>query len=300
MNSHTDVTVGKELVYALNSEGKHVYIDDVENGLNCNCTCPACGGQLIARNEGKKYKHHFAHYNKVECDYVCQTNIHCLAEEILKEEKTIILPPDFENCGNWRCVYDPRTFCCAIDHIESEKRISDIIPDIVITSSQATILVEIYVTHAVDNEKRNRIEKIGNCFVIEINLSDLAYKDLTKEELRICLKDLNRVKWIFNPNTYPLHKNYEGSIERYKIDKERNLVVCPQGRLHRRPLSSCMNCSVYHGTEGEEVRCFYSCVFSNKPQEKLPSLQPLKQYMNKILQPGDMRPLSSFGGLPLK
>ena len=231
---------------------------------------------------------------------MCQTNIHCLAEEILKEEKTIILPPDFENCGNWRCVYDSRTFSCTIDHIESEKRISDIIPDIVITSGQATILVEIYVTHAVDDEKRRRIEEIGNCFVIEIDLNDLAYKDLTKEELRACLKDLNRVKWIFNPNTYPLHKNYDTSIERYKIDKERNLVVCPQGRLHRRSLSSCLNCSMYHGTDGNEVKCYYSCVFSNKPQEKLPALQPLKPHMNMVLQPGDMRPLSAFGGLPLK
>ena len=100
------------------------------------------------------------------------------------------------------------------DHIESEKRISDIIPDIVITSGQATILVEIYVTHAVDDEKRRRIEEIGNCFVIEIDLNDLAYKDLTKEELRACLRDLNRMKWIFNPNIYPLNKNYEESILR--------------------------------------------------------------------------------------
>jgi hypothetical protein len=89
MDSHTEITIGKELVYALNPEGKHVYIDDVENGLDCNCTCPACGGQLIARNEGKKNKHHFAHYNKAECDYVCQTNIHCLAEEISKKRKQL-------------------------------------------------------------------------------------------------------------------------------------------------------------------------------------------------------------------
>lgn len=298
MNFHNEITVGRELVYALNPDGKYVYIDDVENGLDCNCSCPACGGKLIARNEGKKNKHHFAHYNKAECAYVCQTNIHCLAEEILKEEKTIMLPPDFEDCGNWRCIYEPRMFNCTIDHIESERRISDIIPDIVITSGQATILVEIYVTHAVDDEKRKHIQKIGTCFVVEINLSDLAYKNLTKEELRTYLKDPSRIKWIFNPTTYALHKNYEKSIERYKI--ENNLVVCPQGRLHRRSLTSCTNCSMYHGNDGKEVKCLYSYIFSNNTQKKLPSLQPLKQTMNKVLQPGDRRPLSYFGGMPLK
>ena len=30
-------------------EGKLVYIDDVERGLKCGCTCPACGEALIAR-----------------------------------------------------------------------------------------------------------------------------------------------------------------------------------------------------------------------------------------------------------
>jgi hypothetical protein len=57
---------------------------------------------------------------------------------------------------------------------------------------------------------------------------------------------------------------------------------------------------VFLGTDGNEVTCYFSCVFSDNSQKELPSLQPLKQKMNKVLQPGDMRPLSYFGGLPLK
>lgn len=291
-------TIGKELVYGLTAEGKYAYIDDVENGLQCNCTCPACGSKLIARNEGKKNKHHFAHYSKIECDYIYQTNIHCMAQEILQDEEYINLPPDYEDCGNWRCLYNGNAHRCHIDHIESERRVSDIIPDIVITSGSVTIFVEVYVTHAVDEIKRKKIEKIGNCFVVEIDLSDLAYKDLTKEQLRDYMVDLNRTKWIFNPATNQLHMNLETLLTSQSLEKGNDFVICPQGRLHKRPLNSCENCSMYFGRDNNCIKCFYSCVFSNN-QSPLPRFVPLKRNMKRVLQPGDRRPLNTFGGIPL-
>ena len=293
------LTIGKELVYGLTADGKYAYIDDVENGLLCNCTCPTCGSKLIARNEGKKNKHHFAHYSNVECDYICQTNIHCMAQEILQDEEYIILPPDYEDCGNWRCLYDENAYRCHIDHIESEKRISNIIPDIVVTSGTATIFIEIYVTHAVDETKRKKIENLGNCFVVEIDLSDLAYKDLSKEQLRDYLFDLKRMRWIFNPATNPLHKSLKISLTDQGLEKEQNLVICPQGRLHKRRLSSCKECSMYFGQDNDCIKCLYNCVFSNN-QKPLPKLVPLKKTMKRVLQPGDQRPLNTFGGIPLK
>lgn len=51
----------------LSKDGKLIYIEEAENGLKCECFCPACKQPLIAKNGGKKNAHHFAHLNVVEC-----------------------------------------------------------------------------------------------------------------------------------------------------------------------------------------------------------------------------------------
>ena len=147
-------TVGSELVYGL-KDGKLLYIDEAENGLDCGCVCPSCGKPLIAR-QGQKNAHHFAHRGTNECEYVKQTNIHCMAEEIFLEEKEIYLPPIIIDEGN---TYSPvfHGGKASIDSVELEKRISDFIPDIVLNINGVKLLVEIYVTHAVDEEKKAKV-----------------------------------------------------------------------------------------------------------------------------------------------
>lgn len=282
-------SVGNELAYAKNNEGQTVYIDEVPNGLSCNCTCPACGARLIAKNAGEINRHHFAHYSKTECEYTRQTNLHYMAEEILKEEKFIFLPPDYLDAGNWRFIFDPQSYRVQIDEIASEKRISDFVPDIVVKSGEMTILVEIYVTHKVDEAKKLKIEKEGKCFVVEIDLSDRAYDDLSKEEVKNLLKDQNRIRWIYRPDLNEMHKTFEDSKLKCDIVSDSTLVICPQGRSHRQRLDSCDNCSCYLGKDKKHVYCFYKKLFSSDNNTPYPKVSPLKSNMRKVLQPGDRR-----------
>ena len=46
--------------------GKLVDISFVESGLACNCVCPCCKQQLVAK-KGNIKGHHFAHHNKEDC-----------------------------------------------------------------------------------------------------------------------------------------------------------------------------------------------------------------------------------------
>ena len=49
------------LIYAVDSNGFLVNVDDVRTGNECGCFCPACKEPLMAKNQGQKRIHHFAH-----------------------------------------------------------------------------------------------------------------------------------------------------------------------------------------------------------------------------------------------
>ena len=56
------------LFYGVDSFGSIRHVGEVESGIACECTCPACGGRLIAK-KGTKMIHHFAHAVGESCEY---------------------------------------------------------------------------------------------------------------------------------------------------------------------------------------------------------------------------------------
>ena len=69
------------MTYAL-KDSILVHISEVESGLRCDCICPGCGEQLVAK-KGEYVKHHFAHKSKKECEYGYQTSVRLLAKDII-------------------------------------------------------------------------------------------------------------------------------------------------------------------------------------------------------------------------
>lgn len=247
-------TAGSELVYGL-KDGKLIYIDEAENGLDCGCVCPSCGKPLIAR-QGQKNAHHFAHRGTNECEYVKQTNIHCMAEEIFLEEKEILLPPIIIDEGN---TYSPvfQGGKASIDSVELEKRISDFIPDIVLNINGVTLLVEIYVTHAVDEEKKAKVIKAGNCFMVEIDLSEFVHEDMTKEQLREHIHEAARTRWIHNPIALNAINEFESSKKHYTVNPNGTIPNCP-ARVPGEIVSfkDCGNCIFFLGkSDDSKVIC---------------------------------------------
>jgi competence CoiA-like predicted nuclease len=210
-------------------------ISPSERGLKCNCLCPACKSPLQARiGTGKRIKY-FAHDN-AECnpDTAYETTLHYMAKEILEKEKRIKLPKywifddtdydideyKFENPYD---LYEDLSMpyeafpdmMYNFDYVILEKRIDSIVPDIILVKGTRRLLVEIAVTHFIDDEKETKIKDL-NLSTIEIDLSSKSDESLTYEELRqLIVFDTSYMRWVHNFN----HDKY------LKAVKERNQII---------------------------------------------------------------------------
>ena len=170
MNTH------KLLTYALNTDNRFMYINDVPNGLECNCICPGCKEKLIAKNDGKVREHHFAHASNKECITGYQTMIHLLAKDIIENFK--IFP---------MALHGKYLSACEV-YKELNLNQFGFIPDIFgfspITDGpniigKIPVIIEIFVTHKVDEEKKNKIIKAG-IPAMEIDLSNVKFSTINE------------------------------------------------------------------------------------------------------------------------
>lgn len=175
---------------------KIVHIDEVPNGINCKCVCLNCGKLLVAKNNGKVMEHHFAHYKAKECKFAYETMLHKLAKEIFEEDFNFIILPTREKYFNEVCRYlDESKIYSEFVKVEIEKNLGNFTPDILLKDKNSKLLlVEIKVTHEVDDEKREKIiNKKLSC--LEIDLSNLN-RYITKNELKEYIKNNSKIKWI--------------------------------------------------------------------------------------------------------
>jgi len=191
-----------KLTYALDELGKMVYVDDVDNGIECNCMCPECKGKLVAKNKGKIKEHHFAHSSGIDCPGARMTALHMLAQQIIEEDKQVMLP-DYQ--GKY---IHKSTGSISFDWIRLEEVIpihdGQIRADCVgykrdKNNIEHRLLIEILVTHEVDDNKRCHIHYLNES-CIEIDLSDLIESGYTREDVAKRLKeDKKDRKWINCP-----------------------------------------------------------------------------------------------------
>jgi hypothetical protein len=176
-----------------------VYIDYVENGLKSNCICLSCQSKLIARNQGHKRIHHFAHANGMMCKFGNETSLHYQAKTIIENAQYINMPKiryslDCENENS----YDRLD----IIHVKLEHKIHNIIPDIIVVDkNNQTICIEIKVHHEVSQEKLNIIKKL-KLNTIEVDLS--KFIGIQNDDLyKVLIEGINYKKWLYHIDKKP-------------------------------------------------------------------------------------------------
>jgi len=200
-------------------DGILVDVHEVESGLACKCVCPSCNGALVAR-KGSKNTHCFAHHKPdPDCKYTPETAIHSMAKQILLEHHSIRLPKldvSVSALGaNGNRFSESETLVkeggFKYEKVLAEQRIKDITADILLYKDNIPILIiEIYVSHAVNHIKRDKIEKLDiSC--IEIKLDN---KITSKETLiNKVLIQTDIKKWIFNKKEKAVKNTLNKSLE---------------------------------------------------------------------------------------
>lgn len=224
------------LTYAINKDTQRlVSIKDVKNGLACNCICPNCGADLIAK-QGEVRKPHFAHQNDEEhkCNpqAAFESLIHRMCKEIIASYQAVAIPPiSYEG----KVVQE--ACCVPFEQVELEKEFENgLRPDCVGICKEkngkrhAPLWIEINNTHAVDDEKKAQIIKDG-IFCVEIDVSQFSQDETIDIEklIKFLLNDVSNRRWINYPYTPPKRPTIITRTTPYYIDK--NFKWRRKGRL---------------------------------------------------------------------
>lgn len=197
--------------------GKTIHISELGaefRGNKCNCICPSCHGALIARLGQGKRTPHFSHLNR-ECNilHAQQTGLHLIAKDIIAQNRRILLPgwsisrselfPDkyeYQVCAQVNIdlpSIESKEY--EYDSVQIEKSYGDIVADAVVTFNGHPCIVEIAVTHFVDELKAKKAAE-HEYPMFEIDLSSLLAQQHSREEITASvLNSSGNRRWIYNP-----------------------------------------------------------------------------------------------------
>lgn len=195
------IGTGPRVVFGEDENGDLVHVLDAKRGGACDLICPDCRGALIA-NKGTKKQHYFSHAFKIECERAGESALHQYAKKIIEERGSLWLP-EVGLQGPMGYEMLRKADEVSFTYVEAEPPMEGFRPDVAATKvprqgAPRRLLIEILVTHAVDEEKRKLLEKNGET-TIEIDLSKVdrtvRYDEDTLAE--VILKSAPR-EWLYH------------------------------------------------------------------------------------------------------
>ena len=231
----------RSLIYAYDVNKKLVHVDSVENGIDCNCYCPACSDPLIARNKGEKREHHFTHLNK-ECPDAYLRQILILSKNILIENGYLLLPKSDYLINNQPYIKES---AWQIDRINDEIKINDMIQGLSLYNSNNEQLIIIFNTnHLLEKDTLDKTIKTDQ-LVLEINLAK-SDKSLTKKDLiHLLLYDTTAKRWL---KSQKIDEYYDKLLSIswikpvYAKDEILTVENCPIKKADASVEKDCVNC----------------------------------------------------------
>lgn len=237
----------EEIHYALDGTNEVVSVHDLtparHRGLRCGCVCAGCQEPLVARL-GEKRRWHFAHApGSPECGHGAESGLHLMAKKLIQEEGVVTHPPHTITCTMHDQAGNPhsltRTVTEAIHRVTAtdirhEVSLSGMVADIQLEDAQGPLLVEVAVSHKIDDEKREKLAVLGwRC--IEIDLGNVS-RHSTPAELRKILFNSERSTWAYHPDTADhaeaLQAELRAIVDRANRELRRDVWISAQRAEH--------------------------------------------------------------------
>lgn len=208
----------------------------VPNGKVCGCVCPGCKRPLIAK-QGSKTPH-FAHEPGEDCTHGLETAVHLAAKQIISDRLQVRLPaviyrspfPNGGLMGNGL----PSTI--VLDSVVLEHWLGDMRPDILVTKDCQEYLVEIAVTHFVDDNKHAKI-LARQIPTFEVDASSIK-NNLNFESLTDLLySGPYFAKWLYHPSLVELaeqaQKEHQDRLAAIQAAQQQEFRQRTQDRIER-------------------------------------------------------------------
>lgn len=202
--------------WAEDANGKMVHVDSVPNGLQCECICPHCREQLLARH-GEKNEHGFAHYseNRRANLAICyRVILYKLAEHILQTKKRIHAPSYYN-------IYKETDIEFVDVKVDSRYEREDKQPDVIaMTKDGAQWLIEFTFQDKVQHKKDIDYQ---NLTCLEVDLSEQTLETLED----FLMTDSNGRKWINNEHYFnDIENTYQEIGKTVKVVTELDCCEC--------------------------------------------------------------------------
>lgn len=193
-----------EATFAVGGDGRIVHVSEVERGRACGCFCAACNSPVVAR-KGERNAWHFAHDTLSSCATAAETALHLAVKQVIVDGSVLGMPEltieetatfDGQERSATRVVEEPRR--ASYGNPRLEVRLGDIVADAVVTVAGRDFVVEVAVTHRVDDDKVSKMREIGLA-AIELLAWRLS-RDVNWDQLCAFVSDsfVDRI-WLHNP-----------------------------------------------------------------------------------------------------
>ena len=216
-------------------------IEEVPRGLACDCRCPACGAQLVAK-KGARQAHHFAHYRGSACPDALETSLHLKAKEIFERVRRVAVPAVFLH-RQTSPIFDAQLL--RFERVRLEQHLGSVVPDIILEAGQKKrLLVEITVSHSSGKAKIRQLKKQG---LSAIEVDALAiYRQLIQDfgQFRaadfeqVLIHGLKQKRWLFNDKQqrieYKLRKQSAERPVKHRYFKGYHGYIVPGCPLEKR------------------------------------------------------------------